>query len=296
MGVLKKNSNVQTGISLVLLSSLIFAFVPNFAKLALDSDASLFFLLFSRFVIGTFILIPILCWRNQRLLDLTKDQLFRLIIAGSFAFVLIALTYHAIEFLDVGIVMVVLYCFPLGVALVLQTCGKQRLSRKSWSFMFSAFLGLIVLLSGKGFDLSIYGLSISLIAMFCFVAFIVSASSISNEIGAVRFNFFVSLYGLLLLIIAYASPLELVLSLSNGLKGHLAILGNGVFYIFSWVIFFESSKLIGAARTSVLSCSEPLFAAILAIPLLGQNLSTIEWIGFFIVLISLIMFSRSSVL
>ena len=46
------------------------------------------------------------------------------------------------------------------------------------------------------------------------------------------------------------------------------------------------------ARASFLASVEPLFAALLAMMLLGQFLSPTEWIGFFIVLLSIFMFEK----
>ena len=121
MDVNNANGHVRTGLYLVLISSFIFAFVQNFAKLAGHSGASLFFLLFSRFAIGVVVLIPILHRRKQSPYQLTKQLVFRIALSGSFAFALIAFTYHALDALDVGIVLIFLYCFPVGVALVFQS-------------------------------------------------------------------------------------------------------------------------------------------------------------------------------
>jgi threonine/homoserine efflux transporter RhtA len=44
----------------------------------------------------------------------------------------------------------------------------------------------------------------------------------------------------------------------------------------------------------MLACVEPLFAALLAIILLGQLLSVTEWLGFFIVLTSIYSFEKNS--
>ena len=73
-------------------------------------------------------------------------------------------------------------------------------------------------------------------------------------------------------------------------KGIVAIVSNGVFFILSWVLYFEGAKLIGATRASFLACMEPLFAALLAIFLLGQLLSIKEWFGFFVILLSVLIF------
>ena len=90
----------------------------------MDNVASLFFLLFSRYAIGVVVLILIFHWSKERPYQLTKKQGCRVALSGSFAFAIIALNYHAIEFLDVGMVMIVLYCFLVGVALTLRFRGK----------------------------------------------------------------------------------------------------------------------------------------------------------------------------
>ena len=81
------NGHMLTGIFLALLSYFIFAFVPNFAKLAADSGASLFFLLFLRFAIGVVVFMPILHWRKQSPYQLTKQQVYRIALSRNFLLV-----------------------------------------------------------------------------------------------------------------------------------------------------------------------------------------------------------------
>ena len=290
----KQHKRVTFGISLALISSLIFAFVPNFAKIALDSGVSLFFLVISRYAIGTLVLVFVMQLRRKKFRSLSPKQIMRIGISGFCACALISLTYHAVEYLDVGVVMIVLYCFPIGVAVVLHIQENQQLLKKQWLFMALAVLGLSVMLADKNFNLNIYGLAISFLGLIFFIAFIITAAHLSDEIGSISFNFYISLIGIILLTLVYISPLEITVSISKNLIGHLSIIGNGIFYILSWVIFFESSRILGATRSSVLACSEPLFAALLAIPLLGQKLSVAEWFGFFVVLVSLYMFEKKS--
>ena len=56
------------------------------------------------------------------------------------------------------------------------------------------------------------------------------------------------------------------------------------------MLYFKGAKFIGATRASFLACLEPLFAALLAILLLGQLLSIKEWAGFFVILSSVLIF------
>ncbi len=66
----------------------------------------------------------------------------------------------------------------------------------------------------------------------------------------------------------------------------------GFFFVLSWVLFFEGSRIIGITRASLLACIEPLFAALLALIFLGQQLTLIEWFGFFVVLTAIFLFEQ----
>ena len=107
-------------------------------------------------------------------------------------------------------------------------------------------------------------------------------------------NFYICLIGLSVLLVVTFLHSGITIRAPTTHKGLLAITSNGFFFILSWVLYFEGAKLIGATRASFLACLEPLFAALLAIFLLGQLLSTKEWLGFFVILLSVLIFEISS--
>ena len=109
---------MNLGIFLVLVSSVLFAFVPNSAKIALDDGSSLFFLVFSRYAIGALILLLFITYIRGNL-RIPLSTVSRVFLSSTYACILISLTYHAVDYLDVGLVMAILYCFPIGVALSL---------------------------------------------------------------------------------------------------------------------------------------------------------------------------------
>ena len=128
-----------------------------------------------------------------------------------------------------------------------------------------------------GVSVNLYGLIISFTGLVCFVLFIVSASEIADTIGSTLLNFYICLIGLsiLLAIILFYSGITIRVSTTH--KGIAAIALNGLFFILSWVLYFEGAKLIGATRASFLACLEPLFAALLAIFLLDQCYKRVAW-------------------
>ena len=100
-------SRQHVGILCVILSSICFAFVPNTAKMALDEGASLFFLLAARYAIGAILLVPVLIITGQKI-AVQRTQIRPLIITSLFALFLLLATYHAVDFLDIGLVLLIL--------------------------------------------------------------------------------------------------------------------------------------------------------------------------------------------
>ena len=277
------------GIMLVIISSICFAFVPNSAKMALDEGTSLSFLLVSRYAIGVALLLPIMFLTKTRLAipnglgpEITK--------ASMLALGLIWATYHAVEFLDVGLVLVILYSFPIGVALISHFKREIVINFQQKACMLLLLFGLWTMIYEEGVSVNLYGLVISFAGLICFIFFIVSASEIADKIGSTVVNFYICLIGLSVLLAVIILHSGITMSVPTTHKGILAIASNGGFFILSWVLYFKGAKLIGATRASFLACLEPLFAALLAIFLLGQLLSIKEWVGFIVILLSVLIF------
>ena len=277
------------GVILVIISSICFAFVPNSAKIALDEGTSLSFLLFSRYAIGVALLLPIMFLTKTKL-AVPNYLAPRIIKASVLALGLIWATYHAVEFLDVGLVLIILYSFPIGVALISYFKREILINFQQIACMFLLLFGLWTMIYEEGVSVNLYGLVISFAGLICFIFFIVSASKIADTIGSTVLNFYICLIGLSVLLAVILLHSGITMSVPKTLKGILAVASNGVFFILSWVLYFKGAKFIGATRASFLACLEPLFAALLAILLLGQLLSIKEWVGFFVILSSVFIF------
>jgi drug/metabolite transporter (DMT)-like permease len=277
------------GIMLVIISSICFAFVPNSAKIALDEGTSLALLLVSRYAIGVALLLPIIFFTKTKL-AIPNGLVPKIAKASMLALGLIWTTYHAVEFLDVGLVLVILYSFPIGVALISYFKREIVINFQQIVCMFLLLFGLWTMIYEEGVSVNLYGLMISFAGLICFIFFIVSASEIAGKIGSTVLNFYICLIGLSVLLAVILLHSGIPIRVPTTHKGILAIASNGVFFILSWVLYFKGAKLIGATRASFLACLEPLFAALLAIFLLGQLLSVKEWVGFIVILLSVLTF------
>ena len=110
-----------------------------------------------------------------------------------------------------------------------------------------------------------------------------------NEVGSVTINLQLSFFSVIALII-YILFVPVDLSFPTNNYGWLGILGNGIFYVASYVLFFIGSKAIGITTASVLALTEPLFATIIALLILSQYLSLQEFSGFIVTLCFLSLF------
>jgi drug/metabolite transporter (DMT)-like permease len=282
-------SKQMIGVSLIVISSMCFAVVPNSAKLALDNGASLYFLLLSRFIIGAAILLPYLVVTRASF-SIPHKGMFPLVLTGITALILLAATYHAVEFIDIGLVLLILYSFPFGVAILARLKRGERLSISRWLCMGVVLVGLGIMIYDGQSDINFYGVFISVIGLISFILFIETSSQLAIKMGGAALNFYISIIGFVIMLAIL--PLGLAITLPQGKIGVMAIGANGIFFVLSWVLFFEGSRMIGATRASLLACVEPLFAALLALAFLGQQLSMMEWFGFFVVLSAIFAFEH----
>ena len=276
------------GIAIVLLSSFFFAFVPTSAKIALDSGVSLMVLLMSRCLIGLIILAP-LTYGLREPIFVDRSKIPTLIFVSIISVCLIASTYHAIGYISIALVLMIIYLFPIGVALITTIRGEEKLGRTQWLCIIGVLLGLGILILDETSATSLYGIFISVIGLLLFITFIYFTGKLVDEIGSATINLQLSFFSIIVLII-YISFVPVELSLPDNSIGWFGIIGNGVFYVFSYVLFFIGSKAVGITTASVLALTEPLFATIIALLILSQYLSLQEFSGFIVTLCFLSLF------
>ena len=286
----KNKFNNFDGIVIVVLSSICFAIVPNSAKIALDNGSSLMLLLFSRCLIGMLLLIPLIFFQKKTFF-VSRSLIIPTVFTSLTSVILIAATYHAIEFLDVALVFMILYLFPVGIAMISHYRKEDYIQVKQWISILFIMLGIGFMVLDTSFTANIYGFAISIFGLFFMLIFIYSSGKLTNQIGSGIMNLHINFWSTFFLALIIIST-DLTLELPTNQIGWVAIVCNGFFYVLSYVLFFEGSQKVGIVRTSVISSTEPLFVAIFALLFLNQSLTRYETLGFSIVLISLYFFEK----
>jgi len=278
------------GVAIILLSSLCFAVVPTAAKTALDLNSSLFVLLLSRCLIGFLFLMPIAIFLRKSIL-VDKNVILPIFFSSIVSVCLIASTYHALQFLDVAIVLIIMYSFPLGIATITHIRREESIKLTQWICMIFTIIGIAIVGSGGSFQNNLYGISVSFISLILMIIFMYYSSKLVDRIGSLTFNLHMNVWNLFFLVAAYLF-FNFPISIPITNEGKFALFCNGIFYILSYTLFFIGSRQIGITKASVLASSEPLFAAVFALIFLKQYLSLLECFGFLLTLGSLYFYQR----
>ncbi len=180
----------------------------------------------SRFIIGAAILLPYGVVTNASF-RIPRGGFLPLIVTGITALILLAATYHAVEFIDIGLVLLILtvsfWNSHFGMAKT-----RERLSISRWLCMGVVLVGLgIMILDGKG-DINFYGVFISVIGLISFIMFIETSSQLAIKMGGAVLNFYISVIGLILMMAMLPLGFSLTVPQTN-----IGIMG----YWFKWGLF-----------------------------------------------------------
>jgi len=280
-------NNDFIGISYILLASLSVAILPNSAKFAMSDGAGMITLMVSRGIIGLVLLISLLLITRTSFF-LPKSLILISLINGLLALGMIASLYAAIIYIDISLSILILCLFPVVIAVISHLRGFEIVSSIQWLCIVFVLTGLSLLILSDKSSISFLGIFFSLVGMIFAVIITFLSEKMTNEIGALTTTFYLNAWGLLFLLIILISLSDYLPPQSN--MGWLAMALNGVFNIGAWVFFFAGMQRIGATRASMLTSVDPIFSAVLAYFIFNQFFSFPQWIGFFLVIISLFCF------
>ena len=283
---LKINSDL-IGIFYILLASLSVAILPNSAKFAMSDGAGMITLMVTRGIIGLVLLISLLLITRTSFF-LPKSLILISIINGLLALGMIAALYAAIIYIDISLSILILCLFPVVIAVISHLRGVEIVSLIQWLCIIFVLIGLSLLILSDKSSISFLGIFFSLIGMIFAVIITFLSEKMTKEIGALTTTFYLNAWGLLFLLVILTFYSNYLPPQSN--MGWFAMALNGVFNIGAWVFFFAGMQRIGATRASMLTSVDPIFSAILAYLLFNQFFSIPQWVGFFLVIISLFCF------
>jgi drug/metabolite transporter (DMT)-like permease len=285
------HSRELLGIGYILLSGIGVACLPTTARLAYESGSDAYTVAFARGVLATLILAALVTLTRQRF-SLPRQLLRPSLAAGVAGASFVYGIYLAIRSTHISLVLLIVYLFPIVLAVYEHCRGNLRLEPVQWVWGAAACLGLAFILGLRLDQVDPLGVALAMLAMVSVIVMTLVNVRVTQTTGSLVSNFYMTLWGagifgaVLLAVGDFREPQTLL--------GWLSLAGNGIAYCVTWVAFFAGARILGASRASMISLSEPALAALFAWLVFGENYTLAQWCGFALVLASILMFEKQA--
>ncbi|WP_052665214.1 DMT family transporter [Nitriliruptor alkaliphilus] len=187
----------------------------------------------------------------------------------------------------------------LGSAPVLVICGERlltgrRIAPASAAGIVMAIAGLVALVglpAGGGDDVSV-GAAFAALSALGYAAVTLAGGTLSTRMGAQRLTVFAFLVAAVLLL-----PVT-VATVGIGLAGDPLVLAAMLYLgivptALAYRLFFTGLQRITASAAALLVLLEPLVATGLAVPLAGDRLTPVGWVGAAVLLLAVVVSTRT---
>lgn len=274
-------------VMLVLLSALGFGSAPLFAKLAYAGGVSPTMLLALRFLLAAIVLALVVRVRRIRLPR--GRALAGFVLMGTLYAAQAQSYFTALLYASSGLVALLLYVYPVLVALLALLLGWQKLNRRTLVLLAIAMAGIAVTLGGK-LEGQPLGIGLALLAPVVYAVYILIGGRLTQGVDPLAATLVILTTGALVNgILAVAGGIES----PHGTTAWLAIVAIALFSTVVAVTFFlVGIKHIGAAQASIISTLEPVITLLLGVTLLGESISISQLFGGALVLVAVILLAQ----
>ena len=282
-----------TGVVLCLGSAAAFGAMGIFGKLAYEEGATVGTLLASRFALAALVFwgVTVATGALSELRAVTRRD-------AGLAFALGALGYGAqagcyflaLDRLDASLLSLVLYTFPVMVAVAAIALGRERFSSRTAIALTVASAGLVLVLAGAAAGaLDPLGTALALGAAMVYTTYILSSEGIAARVSP------------LILSTLVCTGAATTLTLAGLLTGDLslgAVSGTGLGWLagialVSTVVaiglFFAGLRRVGPTAAAILSTLEPVVTVMLAFAVFGESLGPAQLLGGALVLCAVLV-------
>ncbi|MBC7711808.1 MAG: DMT family transporter [Rhizobacter sp.] len=289
----EKLSSRQLGFIQIILSGACFGALGFFGKKAFENSIAPGELLALRYSISAIITGLIILLTNPKSLILNRFHLLSSIMLGIFGYALFSsLFFMALTGLSASLTVLLLYTYPVMVAVLSQFILKERLGKLGVYALIVVSIGMTCLVWGEwavsSTEFLLYGIG----SAFFYALYIMYSRKYLRDIPAMPSSFYVQLgAGVCLSLIHFHNidrPKE-ILTNHTVLIFSMAIICS----LMAMTLFLAGLRRISSSEASILSTTEPLFGVLIASLFLGEKLALIQMAGGVLILIGMILIAKS---
>lgn len=239
-------------------------------------------------VIGLFLFALI----SRQMQRIKRKDLPLFILSGFFVpFLFYVLSYEGIAFVDAIVAGIIFATVPLFSPLASYLAFGSKFSKLFFIGMVTSFVGVLIALTHKGFsfDSSTLGVLLLLLGVFSSVSFSVLIKKLTNDYSNTVIILYTSIVGLILLFISFMIfEFKDFVNVEHTFDSTMAVVYMGAISSFLGYIYYAKSiKILGVGNAMMFFNLVPVFAALGAFVLLGEDIPNRKLIGMFIVIVGL---------
>lgn len=266
------------GVLYILASAAGFGVMSIFAVYAYGAGVSVSTLLFLRFLFAAGLFFGLLALRKESL-RLNRRQVLALFCLGGVLYTLQSLSFFsAVQHIPTSMAALLLYTFPVFVAVLSYFVDKEPLTRKTVFAMLLSLVGLGLVLGLSFGGVKMLGVLLALAAALFYSVYIIVGNRIVKGLSSYVTSGYISLFA--------AVSTFLIAQKDGGVDLAFAPTGwwvLGGIVVFSTVMaisfFFRGLQLISSTKASVLSTFEPVVTFFFSALLFGEAFSMLQLLG-----------------
>ncbi|MED4585290.1 DMT family transporter [Brevibacillus choshinensis] len=271
-------SPLYVGVLYVFVSAAGFGVMSIFAVYAYEAGVSVSTLLFLRFLFASALFFGWLAWRKESF-RINRKQVLSLFCLGGIMYTLQSLSFFsAVQYIPTSMAALLLYTFPVFVAILSYFVDKEKLRKKTIIAMLISLVGLGMVLGLSFGGIQPLGVGLALLAALFYSVYIVTGNRVVKGLSPFVTSAYISLFASLSTFLV--AQKDGGVDLSFGVQGWWAL---GGIVIFSTVVaistFFRGLQLIGSTKASVLSTLEPVVTFACSALLLGESFNWLQLLG-----------------
>lgn len=277
-----------SGILFTIISAIGFGTLAIFGRFLYAAGLDTLTLLFLRFTFSASILTVILILRRE---PLPRGRvLAQLIGMGALGYAGQSFTYlSGIKYASAGLVALLLYLYPMIVFILSATFLKEKVTWVKVAALIVALIGTALTVGPAGGEF--LGVFFAIASALIYSVYIIVGANVMKQVSAIQSS---------LVIFTSAALVYGTLTAING--AHFPVDASGwwslagivtLATVIPVVTFLAGIERIGPTNASLLSTLEPVVTVLLAAWLFGERLETITLVGGALILVAVVVLTRS---
>ena len=280
-------SKASAGVLFALATAIGLGAITTQAKIIYSDGGNALTVMLARFAISSLVFGALVLIKRESF-KVERQLIPPLILVGVVWSVAMIFYLLSVESISVSLAVLILYAYPMLV-LIYAMCRKQlKPSIQLLSIFTLAFVGLYLALSGGEIKLSVIGLIFASLASIGAALTFIKGATVAPLVNPLLMTFWVSLIGLVIIIpIAFTQ-----FSLPKSSTGLIALSTATVFYMVAILCQFQALARLPAAAAAFILNLEPVVSILLAVFILQEYLTGLQWLGVALVISVLLVSIR----